>query len=93
MKLVDPTDFEILEVLNDRGRNTAQNVALILDKNRGYINTRLPVLASFNLVTRIGPAENSGLYEITDRGREVLNHRDAYQDADFEELVDQKLDS
>jgi predicted ArsR family transcriptional regulator len=94
MKLVDPTDFEILEVLRESGRNTAQNVALVLDKNRKYINTRLPVLTSFGLVERIGPAENSGLYEITDRGRAVLEHRDAYgeTDRDFGEYIDDELE-
>ncbi|WP_135807155.1 winged helix-turn-helix domain-containing protein [Halorussus marinus] len=93
MKLAKPTDFEILEILDDRGRNTAQNLALILDKNRGYINTRLPHLSSLGLVRRVGPAENSGLYEVTQKGRIVLDHRETYgQTEEFEELIRAELD-
>lgn len=78
MRLVEPTDFEILEVLDEEGRNNAINIAHILEKNRQYLNTRLPQLADYGLVQRIGPAQNSGLYEITDRGRVALAHRETY---------------
>lgn len=89
MRLAEPTDFQILEALEERGRNTAQNLSLLLDKDRSYVNTRLPHLAELGLVERVGPAENSGLYEITERGVVVLDNRDAYgdPDADFDELV------
>jgi len=89
MKLVRPTDFEILEALSDGKRNTAANIAYHLDKKRGYVNTRLPVLADYDLIDRIGPAPNSGLYEITDRGLAALSHREQYDTADnFDALVD-----
>ncbi len=89
MKLVQPTDFEILEVLSDGNRNTAANIAHHLDKKRGYVNTRLPVLADYGLIDRIGPAENSGLYEITDRGSAAVAHREQYDTADdFDALID-----
>lgn len=88
MKLAEPTDFQILETLEERGRNTAQNISLLLDKDRSYVNTRLPHLADLRLVERVGPADNSGLYEITSRGRAVLDHRDAYGSSEFEELVE-----
>ena len=45
MKLAVPTDFDILDALSDGRRNTAVNLSHILNKNRSYINTRLPVLA------------------------------------------------
>lgn len=61
MKLVQPTDFEILEALADGQRNNAVNVAELLDQERGYINTRLPQLADYGLVETVGPANNSGL--------------------------------
>ena len=94
MKLASPTDFDILDALSDGKRNTAANLAIEIDRDRAYINTRLPILADYGLIERIGPAPNSGLYEITDRGRAAIRHRDAYHDddSDFESLVDRELD-
>ena len=91
MKLVQPTDFNILDVFED-GRNVATNVAVELDHDRAYINTRLPHLDDHGLVERIGPASNSGLYELTDRGRAAIACREQYEDVDtdrFETLVDE----
>ena len=95
MKLAVPTDFEILEALSDGKRNTAANLSYILDKDRSYINTRLPVLADYKLVERIGPSPNSGLYEITQKGLVVLDNQESYreQDVDFEALVESELES
>ena len=89
MRIVTPTDFEILSALSDGKRNNAVNIAVTLDKNRAYINTRLPILLDYGLVDRVGPADNSGLYVITDTGRAALAHRDAYHDdeRDFEALL------
>ena len=94
MRLVDPTDFEILSFLDDSGRNNAINVSTALDLNRSYINTRLRELESQGLLQRVGPATNSGLYELTDRGRAALRHRGKYDDesVDFESLVDDSAD-
>ena len=92
MKLVTPTDFEILDVLSDGRRNNAVNIAAELEKNRSYINTRLPVLRDYGLVERVGPAPNSGLYVITDRGRAVLEHRESYGDEEFDERVEGELE-
>ena len=72
MKPIQPTDFELLESLADGKRNVAANLALELDKDRGYINTRLPQLEDYGLLKRIGPAPKSGLYQITDEGKQVL---------------------
>ncbi|MFB6137258.1 MAG: ArsR family transcriptional regulator [Halobacteriaceae archaeon] len=80
MRLVVPTDFEILDALAAGGRNNAANLAYELDRDRSYINTRLPVLADYDLVERIGPAPNSGLYEITDRGERALDLRELYEE-------------
>jgi predicted transcriptional regulator len=89
MRLVNPTDFEILDALADGKRNNAANLAVELDKNRDYINTRLPELSDHNLVNKIGPSEQSGLYAITDRGRAALVLRDDYEDTDnFEALIE-----
>jgi len=77
MALIDPTDFEILAFLADHGRNNAVNIAAGLDRNRAYMNTRLRVLATEGYVQHVGPAEHSGLYEITVEGEQALS---AYAD-------------
>jgi predicted transcriptional regulator len=94
MKLAVPTDFEILEALSDGERNNAVNLSHILDKNRAYINTRLPILADYELVERVGPAPKSGLYAITEKGVAALEHREAYEtdDEDFEARVEAALE-
>ncbi len=92
MRLRRPTDFLILEALHAYGRNVAPNIAEITGKSRKNVNNRLPVLADYGLVMKIGPAERSGLYEITDRGRVALRLREEYDSAeDFEALVERRL--
>ncbi|GAB3682344.1 hypothetical protein GCM10028857_08020 [Salinarchaeum chitinilyticum] len=94
MRLRQPTDFLVLEALHSYGRNVAPNVAEITGKSRKNVNNRLPVLDDYGLVRKIGPAERSGLYEITERGRVTLQLRDQYDAAeDFDALVDRRLDS
>ncbi|ELY55139.1 winged helix-turn-helix domain-containing protein [Natronococcus jeotgali] len=88
MKLRQPTDFLILEELEDKGRNVATNLATHTGKSRKNINTRLPVLEDYGLVEKIGPAERSGLYEITPLGQAALVYRDRYDEVDdFEAYV------
>ncbi|MFC6613996.1 ArsR family transcriptional regulator [Halopenitus salinus] len=93
MRITVPTDFDILEALSDGRRNNAANLAYVLDRNRSYINTRLPVLADYGLLKRIGPAPNSGLYVITEKGRVVAENREAYEcdETDFDELIEREL--
>ena len=92
MRLRRPTDFLILEALHSYGRNVAPNIAEITGKSRKNVNNRLPVLADYQLVTKIGPADRSGLYEITSRGRVTLRLRDEYEATnDFDALVDRRL--
>ncbi|MFB6154260.1 MAG: ArsR family transcriptional regulator [Haloferacaceae archaeon] len=93
MRLALPTDMEILSALSDGKRNTAANLAYELDKNRSYINTRLPVLADYDLLERVGPAPNSGLYAITERGLLALKHRERYErgDDEFEAFLEDQL--
>ncbi|MCL9813157.1 winged helix-turn-helix transcriptional regulator [Natranaeroarchaeum aerophilus] len=94
MKLRQPTDFLILEALHAYGRNVAPNLAHITGKSRKNVNNRLPVLEDYGLVEKIGPAERSGLYEITDRGGVALRCRDEYDStADFEGLVERRLEA
>ena len=60
MRLTQPTDFEILEALDRHGRNVATNLALHLDRDRAYLNTRMPHLLDHGLIEKVGPAESSG---------------------------------
>lgn len=92
MKLRRPTDFLILEALSEHGRNVATNLAHHTGKSRKNVNTRMPVLEDYGLVRKIGPADHSGLYEITDRGRVALSLRDQYDEVEsFGELVDARM--
>lgn len=95
MRLSAPGNFDILQYLDDNGRNVAANIHLGIGKSRGYVNSELGKLEHEGLVRKIGPHEQSGLYEITDKGRAVLKHRDKYgrDDVDFDALVEQELDS
>ncbi|ADB63849.1 hypothetical protein Htur_5218 (plasmid) [Haloterrigena turkmenica DSM 5511] len=89
MKLRQPTDFLILEALEEKGRNVATNLAEHTGKSRKNINTRLPVLEDYGLVRKIGPAERSGLYEITSTGKAALVYRDQYDEVDdFDALIE-----
>ncbi|WP_226929243.1 ArsR family transcriptional regulator [Halorubrum halophilum] len=92
MRLVDPTDFQILKTLSDGRRDTAANLAVIIDKDRNYLNTRLPVLADEELIERVGPAESSGLYQITPRGVAAAQNQSLYAtDRDqFETTIDEQ---
>lgn len=94
VKLRQPTDFLILEALHAYGRNVAPNLSHITGKSRKNVNNRLPVLDDYGLVEKIGPAERSGLYEITERGRIALRSRDEYDSTtDFEGLIDRQLET
>ena len=60
IRLTQPTDFLILDSLSDGKRDTASNIAKRIDKQRTYINTRLPVLADYDLIEKIGPPRKLG---------------------------------
>lgn len=88
VKLRRPTDFLILESLEESGRNVATNLSYHTGKSRKNINARLPVLDDYGLVRKIGPSDRSGLYEITDLGRKAIQYRDLYGEVDdFEALL------
>lgn len=89
MRLRQPTDFLILEALEETGRNVATNLESHTDKSRKNINTRLPVLEDYGLVRKVGPAERSGLYEITAKGKMALIYQHQYENVDdFERLLE-----
>lgn len=89
MRLVQPTDFLILDALNAEGRNVAPNLSHHTGKSRKNINNRLPVLADYGLVRKVGPAEQSGLYEITAKGKLAVENEAKYDDVDsFGDFLD-----
>ena len=61
MRLTVPTDFEILQILSNGRRNNAVNIAAHLDKNRAYVNTRLPVLADYGKFEAKASAFRAGM--------------------------------
>ena len=94
MRLTEPTDFDILDAFADGHRNNAANLAHEIDRDLSYINTRLPVLADYGLLERVGPAPKSGLYVITAKGQAAVKHRDDYRrdGVDFDALVAREVD-
>lgn len=92
MRLRRPTDFLILEALEQKGRNVAPNLAHHTGKSRKNINTRLPMLEDYGLVRKVGPADRSGLYEITPYGKAAIVHRDEYDETDdFGALIEDRI--
>lgn len=87
MDRLNRTDFKILSVLASGKRNIAANVALEINANRSYINNRFSYLLSEGLVERVGPKEQSGLYEITAKGRVVVENQEKYQDETAEQFA------
>jgi len=89
IRLVEPTDFIILESLTDGERNGAVNLAQELDMDRSYVNTRLSILADHKLLDRIGPAQNSGIYQITPLGVAAARHQTLHSTnpAQFESTI------
>ena len=60
---------DILEVLED-GRNVPGNIALKLDKSRGYVRSQLPQLRDHGLVQK--EYEEGEFYSISEKGRRYL---------------------
>jgi predicted transcriptional regulator len=97
MQLTIPTDLELLTELSDERRNTAANLSTILSMDRSYVNTRLPVLADRGLLNKVGPSQESGVYEITEKGllvKEIVETSSKpVSDIDFEtEFEESQLD-
>lgn len=86
VKLVVPTDFEILEAMSDGKRQTATNLGVIVDRSSRYMNNRLAELAGDGLVAKVGPADNSHMYVITEKGRLALEHQDEYSHDEADEF-------
>jgi predicted transcriptional regulator len=85
---LNETDFMILDKLRE-GRNTAANLAVELDRNRKYINSQMGYLLDYELVEKVGPLEDSGLYELTDEGQVAVEHRELYEEdpEEFDQIV------
>lgn len=78
MRLHLPVDLEILREMADGRRQTAKNLSAILERDNNYVNNRVVQLEGNGLLEKIGPAENSGLYEITAEGHRALRFQEMY---------------
>lgn len=78
MTLSTPIDFEILDAMEDGTRQTAPNLAVLLEYDRGYVNNRLAALERGGFLRKVGPADNSGICEISERGKLALEYEDSY---------------
>ena len=78
VKLVVPTDFDVLEAMSDGKRQTAPNLAELTERSSRYMNNRLAALAGAGYVRRVGPSDRSKMYVITEKGQRALEHRDLY---------------
>lgn len=88
-----PLDFLLLEELL-KGRNLGGNLHITLDVTRPYTNERLRTIADYGLVERVGPNENVGLYQITDKGRAALEYQDEYDEIDdFDAFIEEQLNT
>jgi hypothetical protein len=95
VKLVYPTDFEILAAMSDGKRQTATNLGALIDRDSRYMNNRLASLAAFGLVEKVGPSPRSSMYVITSRGRIVLDNQEAYNHESVREfalMIEAQLD-
>jgi predicted transcriptional regulator len=75
MRLYDPTDFDILNVMSDGRRYTGSYMGEILNRKGTYMNSRFRTLSGNGLIEKVG---NSTMYEITDLGHAALELRDEY---------------
>jgi predicted ArsR family transcriptional regulator len=96
MDLLNRTDFAILEVLDTSGRNVAPNIAEEIGANRSYVNTRFQTLTTYDLVQKVGPRDNSGLYEITEKGELAREYEEEFLNdelgEDLETLLEREMD-
>lgn len=96
MKLTDPTSFQVLRVIADGRPQTATNLGEILDQDARYMSNQLNDLHKIGLVRRVGVAETSRMFEITEKGKIALEYADKYSHqraSEFGELVERVLDS
>ena len=72
---LSPTDARILDTLEE-GRNVPANITDEIDRHSKHVAERISSLVDRGLVQQVG-RETVSLYEITPRGRQVLDaHRE-----------------
>ena len=91
VKLVVPTDFDVLEAMSDGKRQTAPNLAELTGNSSRYMNNRLAALAGAGYVEKVGPSDSSKMYAITEKCERALEHRDLY-DHDIAEKFERVAD-
>lgn len=96
MKLTTPTDFDILETMRDRKRQTPANLADQLSLSNTYASNRVQHLLDHQLIKRVNPnIRRGGMYVIADKGIIAVEHRAEYDQElrrEFGECVERILD-
>lgn len=78
---LNETDTAILRLLAE-GRETRGSLAAILDKHENYVSERLKWLRAYELVSY--RHEETGLYEITEQGENMVEEHAAKEGSDNE---------
>jgi RIO-like serine/threonine protein kinase len=86
VRLVQPTDFDILDEMSDGRRYTASLLADLLDHRARYMSNRIGHLDSYGLITRV---RDSTMFEITPKGRAALDMQDDYSHQTAQEFAQQ----
>jgi len=84
VRLVVPTDFEILEVLAGGQRENPKNLGTLLSKENNYMAKRLRALEGHGLVEEI---HDSTMFVITAKGRAALHLRSQYDHSRTQEFA------
>jgi len=91
VKLTEPTDFDILEILSEGHRETPKHLGTVLDLRNAYMSQRLRQMEDYGLVARI---DDSQMFVITELGQVALDLRDEYshqRSQEFGMLVEEEL--
>ena len=91
VKLTEPTDFDILEILSKGHRETPKHLGTLLDLRNAYMSQRLRQMEDYGLVGRIN---DSQMFVITELGQVALDLREEYshqRSQEFGKLVQEEL--
>ncbi len=75
---LNPTDIQILTALDKGNRQTPKNLGVLLNRDSAYISGRSRSLIRAGYADDPGPADKSGMVEISITGRVAVAHLDCY---------------
>jgi DNA-binding MarR family transcriptional regulator len=91
VKLTEPTDFDILEILSEGDRETPKHLGTLLEFRNAYMSQRVRQMEDYGLVERI---DDSQMFVITELGRVALDLQNQYshdESRKFGELVKEEV--